>query len=200
MDSYKAILIIFYFLLPANFLLILTPQKLKKYFLVFSFLSILQLFLFNSGISLPNWHNIEWLIILAAIYQIITFSKHRIHVHILLIFTFFFFHMHILIKNPIKSISLLGLSEINNNSNSDKINLSYFSSSEVKDFIKFNKCLSKGDFKFKTAEEIKELSLLASLMGTRSYFHANASRNYTITLDFIDTEESVSKTNDDNCE
>jgi hypothetical protein len=186
-DLYKAMLVIFYFLIPSHLLFLLTPQRLKNYFFIFVIISIGQLFVFKATISTPNWHNIEWLIIFAFIYQVNINYKNKVNQYLIPLFIILFISMHLFVKSPIKSLSLLGLSELYNLPDSNKIVLSSTTFKEIQYVTKKTDCVNV----INKSNYFNELSLLASLMGHRSYFHENGARNYTTTLDFVNARESV---------
>lgn len=186
-DSYKAMLVIFYFLIPSHLLFLLTPQRLRNYFFIFIIISTGQLLVFKATISTPNWHNIEWLIIFAFIYQVNINYKNKVNQYLFPSFIIIFIAMHLFVKSPIKSLSLLGLSDLYNLPNSSKIVLSSTTFNEIQYASKKTDCVNV----INKINYSNELSLLASLMGHRSYFHENGVRNYTITLDFLNARESI---------
>ena len=190
-DSYKAILIFFYFILPANLLFLLTPIKIIKYFYVFISISLVQLLIFKSSISIVNWHIIEWLIIFGFIFRVNTSNMNIVNLYMLISFLVIFTSVHYLIKSPIKSLSLLGYSELYNSPINEKIFIGDIIINSEKKLSEIKDCMNY----FKIDKKINDVELVVGLMGFRSHYHEFKSRNYSITLDFLDTKENIKEVN-----
>jgi hypothetical protein len=70
LGTYKMQLLFLYYVYPITLCILLAPKNLKILVLVFTLVSLMQIYIFDASISIPNFAAIEWLVLLGLLASI----------------------------------------------------------------------------------------------------------------------------------
>ena len=172
---YELSLIIFIYLVPLFQIVILSPNSLRPYCLTFIAISLLQILIFNPGISFPAYALIEVILIFLIIHNLNFLNTSKKFEKGLSVF----FICLIFLSNPSLNIDKLFITDKNEITSHEIFENSYYLKSDFDTNLHNVYCY----------EDDNEKSMIASLLGIRSSYSRKKETMYSLSLDFIVRDE-----------